>query len=95
MPNKFYCQNCNAQIHTVTANAGEPCICPECGEALRITTTQKPPLGVMPRKLRDECRLIELSRAIQNCIFDQRPINPEWIDEYNELTGRTVDKHAK
>lgn len=49
---------------------------------------KKPPLGVMPRELHDEIRRKSLGDAIVRYIDAQLPVNPEWVEEYNELAER-------
>lgn len=50
---------------------------------------QRPPLGVIPKKFHQEQvdakRLQEVCGAIERYYEDNRPINLEWIEEYNEL----------
>lgn len=50
--------------------------------------TQKPPLGVMPRRIHDEKRRQELGGAIARYIEAGLPVNLEWVKEYNELLER-------
>lgn len=49
---------------------------------------EQPPLGCMPRWLHDENRARELAVAILNCMQAGCSINPDWIEEYNEITQR-------
>ena len=51
----------------------------------------KPPLGVMPRNLHDEARLKELLEAVLRYLDAKRKINPEWIQEINDLLKRFED----
>ena len=50
--------------------------------------SKKPPLGVMPRYIHDEIRRKSLGDAIARYIDAQLPVNPEWVEEYNELVKR-------
>lgn len=49
---------------------------------------KKPPLGLIPRYIRDEERLSEVGGAIYRYLNERYPIKPEWIEEYNELISR-------
>jgi hypothetical protein len=58
----------------------------------------KPPLGVMPKWLYDELkpynatlRLHDLKRAIDEYRNAQLPIDPKWIEEYNELVKKEAE----
>ena len=48
----------------------------------------KPPLGLIPRWIRDEERIMEIKNAINRHFFDDYPIMQEWVDEYNEIAKR-------
>ena len=48
----------------------------------------KPPLGIMPRNLHDEARLRELLEAVLRYLDAKRKIDPEWIQEINDLLKR-------
>lgn len=50
----------------------------------------KPPLGVMPRRLHDEKRREELQAAIIRYAEAGQPVDPAWVEEYNELTDKGV-----
>lgn len=45
----------------------------------------KPPIGVVPKFIRDAERLIELKGAIQRYLDAGLTVNLEWIAEYNLL----------
>lgn len=45
----------------------------------------KPPIGIKPRYIHDEQRLIDIQRAIERFLYACMPIPIEWIYEYNEL----------
>lgn len=53
--------------------------------------TNKPPLGLLPRKLYTEFtntkRFNEVCGAISRYYNAGRKINIEWIEEYNDLVG--------
>lgn len=49
---------------------------------------QKPPLGVIPRRLFEEKRMKELLEASLRRVTDARPIPNEWIDELVEHNKR-------
>lgn len=53
-----------------------------------LETSNKPPIGVMPRNLHDEVRQKALASAITHYVKDGRKVNQEWIDEFNELCNR-------
>lgn len=53
----------------------------------KLRKVEKPPLGVMPKRHWLNNRLLELHRAINERINANMTINPEWIEEYNELKG--------
>ncbi len=50
--------------------------------------TKKVPLGVMPRKLWEEDRQLNLLTAMCRYVEAYIKIPPEWIDELNELNRR-------
>ena len=54
----------------------------------------KPPLGVMPRDLHDEARLRELLEAVLSYLDAKRKIDPEWIQEINDLLKRFEEHDA-
>lgn len=45
----------------------------------------KPPIGIKPRYIHDEQRLIDIQRAIERYLYACMPIPTVWIYEYNEL----------
>lgn len=49
-------------------------------------TEQKPPLGLMPRKLWNEQRYNDICSAMSRYNDCGKQIPNEWIEEYNELT---------
>ncbi len=48
---------------------------------------KKPPLGLMPKKLHDSSRMLEIMNAVIRYFRDCKSVPIEWIEEYNELTG--------
>ena len=54
------------------------------------SSVKKPPLGLVPRFIRDEQRAREIIDAILRYIDNGRPVPHEWIDELVERT--TVKK---
>ncbi len=50
--------------------------------------TKKPILGVMPRKLWEEDRQLNLLTAMCRYVEAYTKIPPEWIDELNDLNER-------
>lgn len=46
---------------------------------------KEPPLGIMPKRLHDKHRKEELRQAIYRYLSEGLRINPEWIEEYNNL----------
>lgn len=49
---------------------------------------ERPPLGITPRYIHDERRLLEIREALIRYYVDFRPIPVAWIEEYNELLKR-------
>lgn len=49
---------------------------------------EKPPLGIMPRYIWGESRLIQLEKAIERRLSKVNTIPIEWIEERNELIER-------
>lgn len=51
----------------------------------------KPPLGLMPRNIWEQCqreeRLRDVREAIVRYLDAELAINPAWLHEYNELCG--------
>ncbi|MEW6060947.1 MAG: hypothetical protein AB1600_03300 [Bacteroidota bacterium] len=52
---------------------------------------KKPPLGLVPRFLRDEERLNEIVEAVTRHLSHPAEIPVEWIAEYNEIVTRMKD----
>ncbi len=51
-------------------------------------TDRKPPLGIMPRDIWDEDRMLNLLAAMARYIEEGFKVPPEWIDELNDLNER-------
>lgn len=49
----------------------------------------KPPIGLMPRRIHEKNRLADVREAILRYLQDGWPINPEWVEEYNQLVEQT------
>lgn len=52
---------------------------------------KKPPLGLIPRHIRDIERLKEIADALQRYVAHPAVIPVEWIEEYNDIVVR-IDK---
>ena len=48
----------------------------------------KPPLGLIPQKIRDEQRVDEIKAAVYRHMDASYPIPLKWIKEYNKLTKK-------
>lgn len=48
---------------------------------------QKPPLGLMPRKLFLETRLNDVKRAINEYFEMNQEVPTNWLEEYNLITS--------
>ncbi len=57
-------------------------------------STIKPPLGVLPKRFRDEERLQELSTAIIRYVQVNKPVPMVWMGEYNVLCRR-INKRSE
>lgn len=52
------------------------------------TKVERPPLGLIPRWVKDEQRYIEVCAAISRYYNAGKKIPIEWIEEYNELIDK-------
>jgi hypothetical protein len=52
---------------------------------------QKPPIGIMPRKMWDEIRRTELVKAIARYNSANKPVPHEWVIEYLELAKSELE----
>ena len=48
--------------------------------------TTKPPLGIKPKKVWLEDRLVEVTAAITRYASSGTSVPPEWFEEFHELT---------
>lgn len=46
---------------------------------------EKPPIGIIPKKIWIEQRINEIRRAVNEYINAGMRVNVEWIEEYNQL----------
>lgn len=58
---------------------------PEQGNQIDVFVSGKPPLGLVPKKFRDQARFIEVCEAISRYWHANMKIPVKWIEEYNEL----------
>lgn len=68
---------------------------PEKCDGCFFRPVKKPPLGVMPRYIRDERRLRELRECIANYMQAGLALLPEWVEEYNELINRKKEPNER
>lgn len=52
------------------------------------TQMKKPPIGLLPKKIFDNFRLVDIHDAVNRYFFDKKEIPIEWIEEYNELVKK-------
>ena len=92
---KYYCDHCGNEIDaadspvTVVAVGVDMFhVCTDCATDLKtfIGTAKhtKPPLGLVPRFIRDEARVSEILEAIARYNEVGKPVPVEWLDELNE-----------
>ena len=92
---KYYCDHCGNEIGdadspvTVAAIGVDMFhVCANCAADLKafIGTAKhtKPPLGLVPRFIRDEARVKEILEAIARYNEVGKPVPQEWLDELNE-----------
>lgn len=58
---------------------------------LRRTKMEKPPLGLMPRKVAERLRFQDVCGAITRYYMANKKIPIEWIVEYNDLLDKVGD----
>jgi hypothetical protein len=46
---------------------------------------EKPPLGLRPKHIANESRMVEIQEAVQRYMNARTPVPVEWIQEYNCL----------
>lgn len=49
----------------------------------------KPPIGIIPKKIHNLHRMLDLIEAMDNFVTYNKKIKPEWIDELTKLNERT------
>jgi len=49
--------------------------------------SEKPPLGLIPKFVYQEQRIIDITKAIERYTVAKKTVPREWIEEYNELIG--------
>ena len=57
-------------------------------EKKEVYMKEKPPVGLMPKKLHDEARFQKVCRAISEYYNSGRKIPIKWVEEYNELVEK-------
>jgi hypothetical protein len=55
---------------------------------------EMPPLGLMPRAHHENIRRCTIIEAIKRFTAAGKPIPPEWLEEYNDLTERLMGEKA-
>ena len=79
---KSYCNKVNDIKRLIAENK-------EMKEQLRLHNVSncaiKPPLGLVPKWVRQKERYEEVRQAISRYYNDNREIPTEWVEEYNEL----------
>lgn len=63
--------------------------------SLRHSNSSKPPLGVLPRYLHEETRMLDLKAAIISYLEDDKPVLMDWVEEYNELQEKIKMRSLK
>ncbi len=53
---------------------------------------EKPPVGLVPRFIRDSQRLNEISEAIHRYFIAKKVLPVAWLDEYIEIVDRQKNK---
>jgi hypothetical protein len=87
------CGSCPVRIWHVWNNKEEPEYkLPIRFHDLLNQVIEKPPLGLVPKWVRDEQRREEVQSAIHRYLRDRKPIPPEWVKEYNELSKGEITK---
>jgi hypothetical protein len=54
-----------------------------------------PPIGIEPKQVWENQRLLSLRGAIQRYLEAGLRIEPKWIEEYNELSTKYVEQSKK
>jgi hypothetical protein len=53
-----------------------------------MDSKKEPPLGLKPRYIHDEERMLDIKSAIVRMINADATISIEWVQEYNEIIKR-------
>lgn len=99
---KYYCDHCGNEVRNADALRNVEVqrfswardaifhVCSDCQKAIEdflgSARHTKPPLGLVPRFIRDEARVKEILEAIGNYNNAGLPVPKEWLDELNEKT---------
>lgn len=96
---RFFCDRCGVELkrESELGNLRIPLfnlvyryriisVCRRCAKQIADFSVKKPPLGLVPRYIRDEQRAREIIDAILRYIDNDRPVPHEWIDELVERT---------
>jgi hypothetical protein len=62
--------------------------CNRCGSGMIGGPADRPPLGLIPKRLHDELRINEIKAAMVRYMNAGYPIPCEWTEEYNQLAPR-------
>ena len=54
-----------------------------------------PPIGLIPKFIRQEERFLEVGEAIKRYVDVDKPVPAEWVEEFNELVDRLNRKAIK
>lgn len=68
----------------------ENCETPE--ELEKVYYLAKPPIGIVPRSINDQKRLLRVKEAIERYTAEFLHIPIEWVEEYNELITKVNKK---
>jgi len=84
----FYSQTYTITDRTINKNVIPK---PNLNRGKTMEPLKKPPLGLIPRKIKDQQRLEEILEALDRYIYAKKAIPINWIEEYNELCEK-LDK---
>ena len=59
-----------------------------CSECAPVCAHKKPPLGLMPKKIYDHKRMVDIFDAMKRYSEAEKVIPIEWIDELRELVEK-------
>ena len=51
-----------------------------------VAQKEKPPIGLVPKWVRDEARRVEILEAMMRYAYSHKNIPPEWIEELVQLS---------